>query len=113
MVAVSGPWSPRRGRSPPLRSRAILHETVTAIDVDIGHALTAAANRADAGGPFPRCLRPVPLGRIIRVNLRVDIGFRISLLYPHAYFQSAQGTHSNWLADFLLLANYAYKKQCL
>src|SRR5258708_13905724 len=74
MVAANGPrcrGSPRGCRS--LRGRAILHETLTAIHVEIDHALTAAANRADAGGPFPRCLRPGPLRRIIWVNGRVCI----------------------------------------
>jgi hypothetical protein len=101
MVAVSSP-SPRRGRSLPLRSRAILHETVTATAVDIGYALIAAANRTWTGVPFPRCPRSVLLGRIIRVNVRVDIGLRIRRLDPDDHRQGAQATDQSALHDFLL-----------
>src|SRR5262249_39755214 len=81
MVAVSGPrGSPRGCRS--LRGWAILHKTVTAIDVDIDHALSAAANRTNTGVPFPRCPRAVRLGRITRVDVRVDIGLCIRRCYP-------------------------------
>src|SRR5262249_36977124 len=85
MITVSGPRSPRGFRS--LRGWAILQKAVTATGVDIDHALIAAANRTNAGVPFPRWLRPVPLGRIIRVDVRVDIGLCIRRLYPddHRY----------------------------
>src|SRR5215831_18346374 len=103
MVAVSGPCSPRGCRS--LRGRAILHKTVTAIDVDIDHALTAAANRTNTGVPFPRCLCSVPLGRIIRADVRVDIGLCIRRLYPDDHRQDAEASDQSALHDFLLWDN--------
>src|ERR1700747_3595227 len=111
MVAANGPrcrGAPRGCRS--LRGRAILHETVTAIDVDIDHALTAAANRTNTSGPFPRCLRSVPLGRIIRVNVGVDIGLCICRLYPDDHRQGAQATDQSALHDFLLWTTHAQEE---
>jgi len=108
MVAVSGPrcrGSPRGCRS--LRGRAILHKTVTAIDVDIDHALIAAANWTNTGVPFPRCLRSVPLGRIIRVDVRVDIGLCIRRLYPDDHRQDAEASDQSALHDFLLWTTHA------
>src|SRR6516225_10889284 len=101
MVTVSRARSPRGCRS--LRGWAILHKTVTAIDVDIDHALFAAANRTNTGVPFPGCLRPVPLGRIIRVDVRVDIGLCIRRLYPDDHRQDAEASDQSALHDCLLL----------
>src|SRR5262249_26102583 len=61
---------------------AILHIAVTPIDIDVGYALIAAANRAGTGMPFPWCPRSVPLGRITRVEVRVDIGLCIRRHHP-------------------------------
>ena len=62
------------GRAP-LRGRAILQEAVTAIDVDILYALTAAANRTHTRVPFPWagaltgvCLRGDAIGRRTRAR---------------------------------------------
>jgi len=50
-----------------LRGRARFQKAVTAIDVDIGHAHIAAANRADAGIPFPAGVYPGGAG--LRINV--------------------------------------------
>src|SRR5215467_3663674 len=100
MVAVSGPRSPRGCRS--LRGRAVLQKAVTTTGVDIDHALIAAPSRTNTGVPFPLWLRPVPLGRIIRVDVRVDIGLCIRRLYPDDHRYDAEASDQSALHDFLL-----------
>src|SRR5262249_55837305 len=60
-----------------LRGRACRLVAVTAIEVGVGHAHTASLIRAGTGVPLPWCPRSVLLGRISRVDVRVDIGLRI------------------------------------
>jgi len=75
MVAVSDPRLPRGCRG--LRGWAILHKAVTAIDVDIDHALSAAANWTNTGVPLPRLLRhrrPAIRRVDVRVRSRLLVG---------------------------------------
>src|SRR6516165_11887945 len=109
MITVRGPRSPRGFRS--LRGWAILQKAVTATGVDIDHALIAAANRTNAGVPFPRCRRPVPLGRILRVDVRVDIGLCIRRLYPDDHRQDAEASDQSALHDFLLWTTHAVRRE--
>src|SRR5215467_1396579 len=81
---------------------AILHIAVTAIDIDIGHALIAAANRTGTRVPLPRSLRSVRPGRITRINVRVDIGLCIRRLRRGDHCQNAQAADESVLRDFLL-----------
>jgi hypothetical protein len=87
MVAVSDPQCRPRGcRS--LRGWAILHKTVTAIGVDIGYALTAAADRTRTSKPLPRLLRH---GRpaVRWVDVWIDIGLCICRHHPGGWSQNA------------------------
>ena len=95
-VTVSDPRA-RARRS--LRSRAILHETVTATGVDVDDALTAAAHRTRTRIPLPRLLRS---GRaaVRWVKVWVDIGLCIRRLRADDHCQKAQATDQSALHDF-------------
>src|SRR5260370_34399204 len=90
---------PRGCRS--LWSRAWLHEAVAAIDINVGHTVAAPFHRTRTGVPFPWCRRSVALGRITRVEVRVDIG--LCIRPPHAgdHLPKAQATHQELPPHFL------------
>jgi hypothetical protein len=47
--------------------------------------------------PFPRLLRSVPLGRIPRVDIRIDVGLCIRRRHSGDHCQSAQATDQSEL----------------
>src|SRR5262249_6549619 len=70
---------------------------VTAIEVDVGQTHVASLIRAGTRVPLPRCRLSVPLGRITRVDVRVDIGLRIRRRHADDQRQSAQPTDQSTL----------------
>ena len=99
-MTVSDPRT-RARRS--LRSRAILHETVTATGVDIDDALIAAAHRTRTGIPLPRLLS-CGHAAVRWVEVWVDIGLCIRRLRADDHCQNAQATDQKALHDFFLWA---------
>ena len=72
---------PRTRARRSLRSRAILHETVTATGVDIDDALIAAAHRTRTGIPLPRLLS-CGHAAVRWVEVWVDIGLSFAACVP-------------------------------
>jgi len=90
---------PRARARRSLRSRAILHEPVTATGVDVDDALAAAANRTRTRIPLPRLLRH---GRaaVRWVDVGVDIRLCIRGVRSDHHGQNAQAADHNALHDF-------------
>src|SRR5262249_26113515 len=70
---------------------------VTAQGVDVRDAHIAASHRAGSTVPFIRCLRSVPLARVTRVFVRVDIGLCICRRHTDDHRQNAQSTDQSVL----------------
>src|SRR5262249_28583928 len=70
---------------------------VTAQGVDVRHAHIPASHRAGSTVPFIRCLRFVPLARVTRVFVRVDIGLCIGRRHADDHRQNAQSTDQSVL----------------
>src|ERR1700730_9327558 len=93
----------RGGRS--LRGRTRRLVARIAQGGDVGDAHIAAPIRAGSAVPFIRCISrgSVPLARITRVFVRVDIGLRIGRRHADDHRQNAQPTDQSTLHHFTSL----------
>src|SRR2546429_3311673 len=91
---------PPSSRTLPLLFRSLLWRracrliAITTINIRVGdaHGATCAFTRTRTRVPLPGCLRSVPLGRITRVDVRVDIGLGIRRRHSDNHGQTAQAT---------------------
>jgi hypothetical protein len=88
---------PSRGSGRALWGRAWRLVAITPQRVYMRHAHTASFIRTGSPMPLPRCRRSVPLARITRVEVRIDIGLCVGSLHSHEQSENTQASDQSAL----------------